>query len=310
MGKVSTYACVKPWKTSRARSAKLAIVGCGDVGLRLAKQLAGRIPMIALGRNPTIVNGARFIPLDLDRRHHLKRALNLAQWAVYLAPPPAAGADDARMQRFIAAAGNVTRCVYVSTTGVYGAAQGAWVSETSPLRPTEARGLRRLAAEKRLKHSAIPAVSILRAPGIYAAERLPLERLQKGLPALIAADDVPTNHIHADDLARLCWLALYRGRNRRAYNAADGQPMMHGDYLSAVASTFGLPAPPRLPREQAQAALSPIAWSMLAGARRVNSARLLSEWGVALKYPTMAAFLAQLKIAPAAQPLSAQLALI
>ncbi len=247
--------------------------------------------MVALGRNPVIVNGARFIQVDLDNRKHRLRALRMASWAVYLAPPPASGADDTRIKHFLAAATAIKRCVYVSTTGVYGAAQGAWVTETSPLKPTELRGVRRVAAEKRLKRSALPRVSILRAPGIYARERLPIERIQKGLPALIAADDVPTNHIHADDLARLCWLGLFRGCNRRAYNAADGQPMMHGDYLSAVASTFGLQAPPRLPREQAKAALSPIAWSMLAGARRVSSQRLLEEWDVSLKYPNMTAFL-------------------
>jgi nucleoside-diphosphate-sugar epimerase len=287
---------IKPWKTSRLKRPQLAIVGCGDVGLRLAQQLSGRIKMVALGRNPAIVKGAvqgaRFVSIDLDQRRSVKRALSLAHWVVYLAPPPAVGHDDPRMKHFLAASSCVKRCVYVSTTGVYGAANGAWVTETTPLKPTESRGTRRIAAENRLRRSNIPSACILRAPGIYAAERLPIERIQNRLPALIPADDVPTNHIHADDLARLCWLGLFRGRNRRAYNAADGQPMMHGAYLSAVANAFGLQAPPRLPREQVKAALSPVAWSMLSGARRVSSERLLGEWGVTLRYPSMGAFLA------------------
>jgi nucleoside-diphosphate-sugar epimerase len=247
--------------------------------------------MVALGRKNIIVKGARFILLDLDQRRSVRRALSIARWAVYLAPPPTTGQDDARMKYFLAAAGSVERCVYVSTTGVYGAANGAWVTETTPLKPTELRGVRRIAAENRLKSSGIPSACILRAPGIYAAERLPIERIQNRLPAFIAADDVPTNHIHADDLARLCWLGLFRGLNRRAYNAADGQPMMHGEYLSAVAEAFGLQAPPRLARDDVKAALSPIAWSMLSGARRVSSERLLGEWGIKLKYPSMATFL-------------------
>jgi nucleoside-diphosphate-sugar epimerase len=283
---------IKPWKTSRLKRPQLAIVGCGDVGLRLAQQLAGRIKMVALGRNPAIVKGARFVSIDLDQRRSVKRAQFLVQWVVYLAPPPAAGQDDPRMKHFLAASSSVERCVYVSTTGVYGAANGAWVTETTPLKPTELRSIRRVAAENRLRRSNIPSACILRAPGIYAAERLPIERIQNSLPAFIPADDVPTNHIHADDLARLCWLGLFRGRNRRAYNAADGQAMMHGDYLSAVAHTFGLQAPPRLPSEQVKAALSPIAWSMLSGARRVSSERLLDEWGIALRYPSMGVFLA------------------
>jgi nucleoside-diphosphate-sugar epimerase len=283
---------LKPWKTSRLKRPQLAIVGCGDVGLRLAQQLSGRIKMVALGRNPIIVEGARFVSIDLDDRRSVKRALSLAHWAVYLAPPPAAGQDDPRMKHFLAASSCVKRCVYVSTTGVYVAANGAWVTETTPLKPTELRGIRRVAAENRLKRSNIPSACILRAPGIYAAERLPIERIQNRLPAFIPADDVPTNHIHADDLARLCWLGLFRGRNRRTYNAADGQPMMHGDYLSAVAHTFSLQAPPRLSRDQVKAALSTVAWSMLSGARRISSERLLGEWGVTLRYPSMGAFLA------------------
>ncbi len=285
---------MKPWKTSRLKRPELAIVGCGDVGLRLAEQLAERVRVLALGRNKVIVNGARFVFIDLDRRKHLSRALSLAKWAIYLAPPPTQGVDDPRMKHFVAAASKLSRCVYVSTTGVYGAAQGAWVTETSLLKPTEARSVRRIAAENRLKRSPIERVSILRAPGIYALERLPIERIKNRLPALIAADDVPTNHIHADDLARLCWLGLFRGRNRRAYNAADGQPMMHGEYLSAVANHFGLQPPPRLARADVKAALSSIAWSMLAGARRVSSERLLHEWGVKLQYPNMLHFLSTL----------------
>ncbi len=297
---VASVAVNKPWKTSRLTGAKLAIVGCGDVGLRLLNRLNGKIKCVVLGRRNGIVNAqhplTRCLNIDLDQRKSLARLRGIAPWMIYLAPPPAQGLDDPRVKHCLAAQPSASRCVYVSTTGVYGAAHGAWVTETSPLAPTEARGVRRVAAEKRLKRSAIAKVSILRAPGIYAEERLPIERIVKGLPTLIAADDVPTNHIHADDLARLCWLGLFRGRNRRAYNAADGQPMMHGEYLQAVARTFGLQAPPRLPKAETKAALSPIAWSMLSGARRVSSQRLLSEWRVALDYPSMSAFLAQLPL--------------
>jgi nucleoside-diphosphate-sugar epimerase len=297
MGNLSKYCCVKPWKTSRIKTVKLAIVGCGDVGLRLAEQVSHKVGVLALGRQVITKPKTRFIHIDLDERCNegLKKAARLATWVIYLAPPPVIGQDDVRMKHFLAHTGAIQRCIYVSTTAVYGAAKGAWVTETSPLMPTEGRGIRRVAAENRLKRSSITRVSILRAPGIYAAERLPIERIQKGLPALIPEDDVPTNHIHADDLARLCWLGLFLGRNRRAYNAADGQPMMHGDYLSAVASTFDLQPPPRLPQAQTKAQLSPIAWSMLSGARRVSSARLLNEWQIQLKYPNMSTFLAQIK---------------
>jgi nucleoside-diphosphate-sugar epimerase len=259
----------------------------------MVEQLAGQVKILALARQHAIVTGARFMQIDLDHRKNLSRTLGISKWVVYLAPPPSLGSDDPRMRHFLAAAGAVERCIYVSTTGVYGAANGAWVKETTPLKPSESRGMRRVDAENRLKCSRIPKVSVLRAPGIYALQRLPIGRIEQGLPAFIATDDVPTNHIHADDLARLCWLGLFRAGNRRAYNAADGQPMMHGDYLSAVADAFGFQAPPRLPKAQVKAQLSPIAWSMLAGARRVDSQRILKEWRVRLKYPDVSSFLIQ-----------------
>jgi nucleoside-diphosphate-sugar epimerase len=287
---------MKSWKTSRLSGAHIAIVGCGDVGQRMIQRLSARVKILALGRHNTIVNGARYMYVDLDDRQTLSRSLRLAKKVIYLAPPPESGVDDSRMKHFLAAAQGVLQCIYVSTTGVYGSSNGAWVTETSPLKPTVLRGVRRIAAERRLKRSSVPMISILRAPGIYAAERLPKERIEKKLPALLAGDDVPTNHIHADDLARLCWLGLFKARNRRSYNAADGQPMMHADYLHAVAAHFDLPAPERLPTAQVMQALSPIAWSMLSGARRVNSQRLLAEWPVKLMHPSVMSLLTKPEI--------------
>lgn len=289
---------MQPWKTSRLKRPELAILGCGDVGMRLVKVQGNRTKILALARQTIIVKGARSLTIDLDQRQNQRNQdlgrLRLAKQVIYLAPPPNDGTIDSRMKHFLAAAMGVKRCVYVSTTGVYGPTKGAIVHETQRLNPVEPRAHRRIDAERRLKRSAINHVCILRAPGIYAIDRLPIERIQKGLPALIAADDVPTNHIHADDLARLCWLALYRGKNRRSYNANDGAHMMHADYLDAVANTFNLTPPPKLTYDEVKAALSPIAWSMLSGARRVSNARLVKEFKTRLLYPSVLYTLAQL----------------
>jgi nucleoside-diphosphate-sugar epimerase len=308
-----SVAVVKPWKTTRIGGAQLVIVGCGDVGLRLFKQVQSKISVLALGRTPILVNPSnddstvlpkkvsRFARLDLDdtsaHLNNMRRYAAIATRVVYLAPPFNEGLDDRRIQRFLACAASPTarikQLIYVSTTGVYGTANGMWVNETSPLNAKEPRAIRRIAAEKRVKNSTIPHVSVLRAPGIYADDRLPIQRLKNRLPALIDSDDIPTNHIHADDLARLCWLALFKSANRRTYNVADGVPMMHAQYLKAVAQRFNLPMPIQLPREAVQAALSPIAWSMLSGARRIDSSRLRNEWRIQLKYPSMSSFLSQ-----------------
>ncbi len=145
---------------------------------------------------------------------------------------------------------------YISTSGVYGDCDGDLIDETRALRPATARACRRLDAECQLRALGRRGVvvSILRVPGIYAADRLPIERLRKGIPALYAPDDVYTNHIHADDLAMLTCAAVRYGRNNRTYNATDDSQIKMGDYFDLVADRFGLPRAPRLSRREARGA--------------------------------------------------------
>jgi nucleoside-diphosphate-sugar epimerase len=180
------------------------------------------------------------------------------------------------------------RVVYVSTTGVYGDRGGAATPETTPVAPRNARARRRVDAERVLRAWAVASsgkVAILRAPGIYAADRLPIERLQRGTPALASADDVYTNHIHADDLARLCALALFRAWPGRVYNASDDTRMKMGDYFDLVADALGLARPPRLARAELEKAVSPMLLSFMSESRRLDNRRLGTELRARLRYP-------------------------
>ncbi|MDX3907336.1 MAG: SDR family NAD(P)-dependent oxidoreductase [Pigmentiphaga sp.] len=189
--------------------------------------------------------------------------------------------------------------VYASTTGVYGDAQGRRLAESAPVRPASARGKRRVAAERTWRTVA-PArarrarlglapwrVTVLRIPGIYGPQRLPLERLKNGLPRLAPDDDVYTNHIEISDLARALEAALYRGRPQRVVHAADGQDLKMGDYFDAVADAAGLPRPPRLPAAQVRAAVTPAMWSFMQESRRLDNRRLRTELRVRLRYPSV-----------------------
>lgn len=181
--------------------------------------------------------------------------------------------------------------IYISTTGVYGDCGGALVDETRACRASTARAQRRVDAERRLRdfgrRSGVR-VAILRAPGIYAADRLPLDRLQRGDPVLTDDDDVFTNHIHAEDLARLACLALFRAPAGRVYNATDDSDLKMGDYFDAVADAFGLPRPPRLPRGEIAQRLSPLTLSFMSESRRLDNRRLKRELCAGLGYPTIA----------------------
>lgn len=261
--------------------------------------LLKRFRVLAVCRRPEERDGLRAlgaIPIlaDLDDPRSLARLAGLADFVLHAAPPPDQGARDPRTRRLVAALARRTSLpcsmVYISTTGVYGDRGGAQVDETCPLRPTTARAKRRVDAESALRafgRRSGCTVGLLRAPGIYAASRLSLARLERGDPVLVPEDDVYTNHIHADDLAHLACLALFRARPGRAYNACDDSDMKMGDYFDLMADTFGLPRPPRLPRAEAARVLSPVTLSFMSESRRLSNARIHRELKVRLRYPSV-----------------------
>ena len=102
---------------------------------------------------------------------------------------------------------------------------------------------------------------------------------------LVAADDVYTNHIHADDLARACIAAIWRGRPQRIYNVNDDSQMKMGDYFDLAADLYGLPRPPRVPRSTAQNELPLMLLSFMAESRRLDNSRLKRELRLKLGYP-------------------------
>ncbi len=201
---------------------------------------------------------------------------------------------DTRTRRLLAALTRgqslPQRLVYISTSGVYGDCAGAHIDETRPLRPTSARAARRVDAERQLRRFGLRngvCVSILRAPGIYAAERLPIERLRQGASALKAEDDVFTNHIHADDLAAACIAALRYGRSNRAYNVVDDSDLKMADYFDRVAAAFKLPPPPRISRAEGEQRLSSMQMSFMRESRRIGNRRLKDELKLRLAFPTI-----------------------
>jgi len=283
------------------RRPRLLIVGCGDIGLRVLALLRGRWQLLALTSSPARVpelRAAGATPLlgNLDQPATLGRLGGLADAVLHLAPPPAEGEGDPRTRALLQAlarGGRVQRIVYASTTGVYGDCGGALFDETRAVRPATARARRRVDAEAQLRwfgRRSGAAVTILRVPGIYGANRPgghPRERLQRGTPVLAAADDVYTNHIHADDLARACVAALHRGRPQRVLHASDDSDMKMGDYFDLAAELCGMNKPPRITREQAQTAFNPVLLSFMSESRRLRNQRLKRELRLKLRYPTV-----------------------
>ncbi|HKT98595.1 MAG TPA: NAD-dependent epimerase/dehydratase family protein [Paraburkholderia sp.] len=184
--------------------------------------------------------------------------------------------------------------VYASTTGVYGDCGGARIDETHPARPANARAKRRVAAERQLRRATARGAltaTIARIPGIYAANRLPLARLERRTPALVEQDDVYTSHIHADDLAAILLRLATHGRPARVIHASDDSELKMGDYFDRVADTFGLARAPRIGRAEAERELDPTLLSFMRESRRLANARLKRELRVRLRYSDVDAFL-------------------
>ena len=235
---------------------------------------------------------------NLDQPASLRRLSGLAHRVLHLAPPPsqATGDTDAdprtlALVRALRLRSAPQALVYGSTTGVYGDCGGARVRETRPLQPHTARAQRRVSAENSIRflgRSAGVRSNILRIPGIYAPDReggTPRERLLKGTPVLQARDDVYTNHIHADDLARACMLALWRGRPQRAVNVSDDSDLKMGDYFDLAADLMGLPRPPRIARSAAREELPLMLLSFMNESRRLDNRRMKDELRLRLRYP-------------------------
>lgn len=262
---------------------RLLIVGFGDIARRAAPRLE---------RDYEIARLSRAYGCDLDRPETL--SIEGGHALLHCAPPPDNGETDTRTANLLAALEKArilpARVVYVSTSGVYGDCRGERVDESRPVNPQTPRARRRVDAERQLsifadRHNA--RLVILRVPGIYAAERLPLERLRAGTPVLRAEDDAYTNHIHAEDLATVVVRALAEDAPVGLYNAKDDSEMKMGDWFDLVADAHGLPRPPRIPRAEAAGKIPPGLLSFMSESRRLDNRRLKEVLGVRLRYPTV-----------------------
>ncbi len=277
---------------------RVTIVGCGDIGLRVAQACLSRgQPVTGWVRSETSMQtlGERQIPalkIDLDRPMPILPPL-AGDELYYFAPPASEGRQEDRVAHLIDGlelAGQPRRVVYLSTSGVYGDCAGAWVDETRPPAPLADRAWRRLDGENRWRawsRERGGELVILRVAGIYGPGKLPLARLESGRPMVAEADSPITNHIHTLDLVEICLAAMTRGAPRAVYNVSDGHPGSMTGYFNAVADFLGLPRPPVISLEEAQRELTPGMLSYLGESRRLSNRKLIEELGVRLRYPTL-----------------------
>jgi len=283
----------------------LLLIGCGDIALRSAPLLRTHYRLIGLCRHSENASRLRqhgITPVsgDLDSPKTLNKLAGIAHAVLHLAPPPNHGKRDIRTTNLLAsltkrpAANKIIlpqRFVYISTSGVYGDCNGALTDETCPIKPRIDRSIRRADAEKQVRNWGLRnyvTVSILRVPGIYAAERLPLKRIHEGAPVLLPEDDCYTNSIHADDLVHIIFAALRYAKPGRVYNACDDSNLKMGEYFDLIADFFGMPRPPRIARVNAYKHISSSMLSFMEESKRLTNIRIKNELYINLRYPTVA----------------------
>jgi nucleoside-diphosphate-sugar epimerase len=281
------------------------VVGCGDVGCRIVRRYAARgVAPHALAKSEASVDhcsrlGARAVRFDLDAPDDGPTLEVDDGRVIYLAPPPAEGTNDPRIRDFLARYGErIRRIVLISTTGVYGDCGGEWIDEDKRPEPNTDRGRRRLDAENAVADWSRGGGGfiILRVGGIYAGDRLPVERLRRGLPVVRESESAFTNRIHAEDLADICVTALESAKTSLVLNATDGHPTTMTDYFNRVADAVGLERPAQITLAQARQALSPGMLSYVLESRRIDNRRLLDELGVVLRYPNLESTLSEVRV--------------
>lgn len=274
------------------------IVGCGDIGERVAKICYSRgLPVHVVVRNTERANRLSqynydVLLADLDC-YDLTRIPTANNWLFWFAPPPSEGEKDSRIERWLASIDSDSlpkKIILISTSGVYGDCQGKWVDENYPVNPQSDRARRRVDAEIRLttwceSHS-VPYV-ILRVPGIYGPGRWPIETIKRAQPVVKRSEAPYSNRIHQDDLAQVCIAAALRKEATGVINVGDGQPSTMADYFQGIAKAFGLPIPQEISWQEAQRQLSPGMLSYMAESRRIDNHRMLELLQVKLRYPTL-----------------------
>ncbi len=275
---------------------RLLIVGAGDVARRALPALTARYDTLAMVRaaGSAVPTGVRLAIGDLDRPETLAPLAGVAELVLHLAPPDETRDGDARTRNLITALSGARmlprRLVYISTSGVYGDCGGARVDESRAVNPGTPRAARRVDAERAVTEWGAAAgveTTCLRVPGIYASDRLPVERVKRGTPVLRAVEDVYTNHVHADDLAAICVRALEPDAPPGIYNAADDSELKMGEWFDLVADRFGLARPPRVSRAEAARVISPMLLSFMSESRRLVNHRMKDALGIRLRYPTV-----------------------
>ncbi len=284
----------------------VVILGCGKLGSRLATNFSGKgISPLSVSRTPharLAKNGINFLQVDFDQA--LPAQLPLKKTVVYyFIPPQASGTSDRRISNFfksIACTGLPKRIILISVTSIYGDCHGEWVTESREPAPNSDRARRRLDGEQQLLDwSSTNRVDycILRVPGIYGPDRLPLERIKSTKPVISPEQAPYSNRIHEQDLLEICLRLYDHDSINTLYNISDDCPTTMTDYFFQIADKFKIARPPIIDLVDAPETMSAEMMHYVRESRRISNNKIKSSLNLTLRYPSLSHGLAAIKIA-------------
>jgi len=206
-----------------------------------------------------------------------------------LSIPPGPGGDAVlrHYRELIVGLSTLDWIGYLSTVGVYGDQSGALVDETVMPLPNNERTKARVVAESgwlALGEEIGRPVQVFRLAGIYGPGRSALDKIAAGTARRIIKPGQLFNRIHVEDIATVLEASIARPHAGAVYNVADDEPAPPEDVITYAAGLLGVEPPPEVPFEKAE--LTPMARSFYSNLRRVCNARIKSELGVELAYPS------------------------
>lgn len=277
---------------------KIIIAGCGYVGKKITKSFNDQsdrvVCLVCSDKSYKELHGLYdTYQFNLDEVKNLPDINYLNSDIVYLVPPSSHGIDDSRIKYFLSNLDVLElpkKIVLISTTGVYGDCNGDWITEERQAIPGSERGLRRLSAENVLQEFCIKnkiAYVILRVPGIYGADKLPLQRLLDRKPVLKLSEAPWSNRIHVDDLVEACLCSINYSGDCHIFNISDDLPSSMTDYFFQVARNKGIELPPQLSMNECEQIFSTNMMSYLRESKKIDNTLMKKELGVVLQYPTL-----------------------
>ena len=269
----------------------IVLAGSGYLGKSIIKMAVDYTyeSIIEYSRTIKTDKNVKYICKDFDKDIYDLDEVKENSSIIYMAPPRQDRDNDIRLQNFLNKLSNkkIYKITYISTSGVYGDHNDKLVNEMSKLDPITDRAKRRLSAEKKIQEYCSLTSNdfiILRVPGIYGPDRLPIDRIRNEEPILLEEQSKKTNLIHVDDLARISWGCLCSNIKNEIFNVSDGNPITVTRFYKEICDLLKLKMPPQITMSEAEKCFSEKRLSFLRESRILDVSKMEECFPNHIKY--------------------------